>query len=66
MSKEEYEAEAAAEAVDDAPAPGCQAPSKAIAKGYEAIAVLKSILPSDPRRIEAMHMVRDWIIDNFG
>jgi len=66
MTKEAYEAEAAAEAVDDAPAPGFQAPSKAIPKAYEAIGVLKSILPSDPRRIEAMHMVRDWIIDNFG
>ena len=66
MTKEEYEAEAAAEAGHSTPAPRFQAPSKAIPKAYEAIAILRSILPSDPRRIEAMHMVRDWIIDNFG
>jgi len=62
MTREEYEAEAGA----DTPAPKFQAPSKAIAKGQEAINLLKSILPSDPRCVEAMHMVRDWIIHNFG
>jgi len=62
MTREEYEAEAG----DNTPAPRLQAPSKAIAKGQEAINLLKSILPTDPRCVEAMHMVRDWIIHNFG
>ena len=66
VTKEEYEAEAAAEAGHDTSAPRFQAPSKAIPKAYEAIAILRSILPSDPRLIEAMHLVRDWISHNFG
>ena len=65
MTKAEYEAEAAEANADTSP-PRPQAPSKAIAKGQEAINLLKSILPSDPRCVEAMHMVRDWIIHNFG
>jgi len=66
MTKEEYEAGGEADANAGAPPAGAKQPSIAIQRGYEAIAVLKSINPADPRRREAMHMVRDWIIDNFG
>jgi len=66
MTKEQYEAGGEAQANAGTPPAGAKQPSIAIQRGYEAIAVLKSISPADPRRPEAMHMVRDWIIDNFG